>query len=90
MATTKETEMTMTTAARHALHVALLRHMEASGETLPLDGWQHYSTSIAEDGVGRFSYDRIDGGADCRSLVVFSDSEHGPQIDYGRSYLQRP
>lgn len=45
----------MSDPARHVLNVVCLR------ESLPVDGWEHYLTSMSDDGVGVFTYDRPDG-----------------------------
>lgn len=68
----------MSDSARHVLHVAILR----SELDLPLDGWEHYSTAMGDDGVSTFAYDRPDG----RSVVVLITAE-GARIDRDRSLI---
>jgi len=80
---------TMTDAARRVLHVAILRYEQEAGPdsaTLPLDGWEHYSTGTTDEGISTFGYDRADG----RSLYVTVGNYHGPTIDRERSSLFQP
>lgn len=73
----------MSAPARHVLNVAILRHEEATGERLPLDGWEHYYTGLGDSGESVFAYDRApeDGHG---SLRVVTD-ESGHHIDWEQS-----
>lgn len=49
----------MSAAARHVLHVAILRDVD-----LPVAGWEHWFTASGDDGVGVFYFSNADAGID--------------------------
>jgi hypothetical protein len=79
-------EPSMTTSARHVLNVAILRHEAKTGERLPLRGWEHYATTLGDDGLGRFHYDRApeDGHG---WLVVVTGGDDAARIDWRESHV---
>lgn len=71
------TEMTDT--ARHILHVVCIR------EGLPITGWEHYFTSIGDDGISTFSYDRAE--KDTFGGLVVRVTPEGYEVDEDNSWL---
>lgn len=67
----------MSDAARRVLNAVAIR------ENLPVDGWEHYFTSMGDDGVSVFHFDRApEDGAGWLRVVV---SAEGYEVDWSES-----